>query len=284
MRAGAFHTQCSSVRLRNQVAGLQHALNRAAATLAAAPSPAAIHGTRVAARRLRVLLNAYAQELDSKARKRYRRELKKLADDLEPAREADVARRLLLALARNGGGDSGASRVLCERAARRCESTAAALRATLAAAAWRRRLAQLRQLSALSSLVKENDDSAATVTHRLEKRHRRRLRAALSDAGSNPAKLHRIRLKIKSMRYLLEACLLRSAIENNEELKRLRQIQNCLGEIHDAENVRKTLRAGQTDRKTAHEFRERLKNWKGRRLRAFKKCRKALIRLWGGSD
>ncbi|MGC1523251.1 MAG: CHAD domain-containing protein [Steroidobacteraceae bacterium] len=263
---------------------LQHGLDRAAATLAAAPSPAAIHRTRVAARRLRVLLNVHARTLESKARKRYRRELKKLADDLEPAREADVARRLLLALARNSSGDVGASRGLCERAVRRCESTAAALRETLAGAAWRRRLAQLQQLSVLTSLAKENDDSAATVTHRLVTRYRRRLRSALSDAGSNPAKLHRIRLKIKSMRYLLEACLPRSAIEKNEELKRLRRIQNCLGDIHDAENVRKTLRAERTDRKTAHEFRERLKNRKGRRLRDFKKDREALTRLWGGSD
>ncbi len=86
------------------------------------------------------------------------------------------------------------------------------------------------------------------------------------------------------MRYLLEACLPKSAVENNEELKRLRQIQTCLGDIHDAENVRETLRANRTDRKAAHELRKRLENWKCRRLGAFKKCRKALTRLWGAAD
>jgi CHAD domain-containing protein len=276
---------CSSVRLRHQVAVLQHGLDRAAAALAVAPSSAAIHGARVAARRLRVLLSAHARELESKARKRYRRELKELAGDLEPAREADVARRLLLELARNGSGDiDGASRGLCERAVRRYESKTASLRATMAGASWRQRLRHLQQLSVFSSLVKENDVSAATATHRLMKRHRRRLRMALDNAGNRPSKLHRVRLKIKAMRYLLETCLPKSAIENNEELELLRQIQNCLGDIHDAENVSETLRAVRTNRKTAREFRERLKNWKGRRLRDFKKCRIALARLWGVAD
>lgn len=93
-----------SARLRHQLGVLQGRLERAAAALAAAPVPAAIHKTRVAARRLRVLLRAYSRELDSKERKRYLRELEGLTSDLEPAREADVAKGLILRLARDRSG------------------------------------------------------------------------------------------------------------------------------------------------------------------------------------
>jgi hypothetical protein len=122
----------------------------------AAPTPAAIHGSRVAARRLRVLLQAYSRELDSEARKRCRRELEELTSDLEPAREADVAQRIILRLARNRNGHiDGDSRALLERAVRRHESEVETLRAITAGAHWQQRLTDLRQLFALSTLARE---------------------------------------------------------------------------------------------------------------------------------
>jgi CHAD domain-containing protein len=270
-----------SVRLRRQVAILHGGLDRAAAALEAAPTPAAIHATRVAARRLRVLLQTYSQELNSKRRKQYRRELKELTSTLAPAREAEVARRLILRLTGNRRADRrGDCCALYESAQRRCESEVGALRAAMADTAWRQRLMQLRRLSEAPSLVRENSQTAAKAMQRLVKQRRRRLRAALSDAGSNPEKLHRIRLKIKAMRYLLEACLSKNAIEKDRELRRLRRIQNCLGDLHDGENLIKALRTERTHRMAALLLREKLERRKHRQLQAFKKQRKALTRLW----
>jgi triphosphatase len=271
-----------SVHLRRQVAILQGRLDRTAAALEAAPTPAAIHATRVAARRLRALLQGYSRELDSNGRKQYRRELKELTSALAPAREAEVARRLIRRLTgdrgANGGGDF---RALYELARRRSESEMGALHAAMADTAWRKRLIRLRQLSELPSLVKENTQTAADAKRRLVKQRRRRLRAALDDAGSNPEKLHRIRLKIKAMRYLLEGILSKSSIEKDREMRRLREIQNCLGDLHDGENLVKALRVAEpTHRMAALLLREKLERRKHRQVQAFKKHRKALNRLW----
>jgi triphosphatase len=277
------HTSLS-VRLRRQVAVLQHRLDQAAAALAAAVTPTAVHNTRVAARRLRVFLHACRKELDPEGVKRYRRELKTLTRDLEAAREAHVARLAIGQLTRNRHGNiNGGSRALHERAVKRYESARYALRLTTAEDPWRQRLTDLRQLSALSSLVKENGVLAVRAMDRLIERRRRRLRDALGRVGRSPKKLHGIRLKVKAMRYFLEGCLSKSAIAKNTELKRLRQIQNCLGDMHDEENLLKSLRAEQRHGDAARDICEKLRARKSRHFRTYRRYRKGLMRLWNSA-
>jgi CHAD domain-containing protein len=69
----------------------------------------------------------------------------------------------------------------------------------------------------------------------------------------------------------------------NTEIKLLRQLQNCLGDMHDGENVLKALRKERRDRETVCNLCEKLKAQKCRQLHAFKKHRKALTRLWYGA-
>ena len=277
-------TTSLSVRLRHDVVVLHHQLDRSAAALAAGVTPAAIHKTRVAARRLRVLLRAYRGEFDSKQGKRYRRILKRLTRDLEAAREADVTRRTIRGLAKDGKGYvNGHSRPLYERAVASYESAVYGLRLTMASAAWQRRLGDLRELSELSSLVKANEDSAVRAMHRVLKRRRRRLHDALERAGRSPKRLHRVRLKIKTMRYLLENGLSKSAIARDAELKRLRQLQNCLGDMHDEENLLKALRAERPHREAARDICTQLEARKNRYYHAFKRQRKSLMHLWNGA-
>lgn len=166
---------------------------------------------------------------------------------------------------------------------KRYESEIAGLRARTAGVQWRRRLTDLRRIAAPSSLVKKYENPAVSVMHRLVKRRRRRLAEAFADAGSSPARLHRIRLKIKALRYLLEGRLPKSGMAKNTELKLLRQIQHCLGDMHDEENVLKTLRAERTDVEAARNLGEKLKLQKRRQLHDFKKLREALTRLWGAA-
>jgi CHAD domain-containing protein len=272
------HTSLS-VRLRHHVAVLQHRLDQAAAALAAVVTPTAIHRTRVAARRLRVFLHGYRKEFDPQGVKRYRRELKKLTRDLEAAREGDVTRRAMAQLTRNRKGNiSGDSRALYERAVKRYESALYSLRLTIASAPWQQRLTDLRQLSARSSLVKENEDFAVKAMYRLVKRRRQRLRDSMARVSRSPKKLHRIRLKVKAMRYLLEGYLPENAIARNVEIKRLRQIQNCLGDMHDEEILLKSLRAEQWHGEAARGIYEKLKARKSRHLHAYREHRKALMR------
>ena len=82
------------------------------------------------------------------------------------------------------------------------------------------------------------------------------------------------------MRYILEGCLSNSAIVRNSELKCLRQLQTCLGNMHDEENLSKTLRAEQRHHEAARDIAEKIKARKSRHHRAFKGYRKDLMRLW----
>jgi CHAD domain-containing protein len=248
--------------------------------LTVAVTPVTIHRARVAARQLRVLLRAYRQELDPDGVKRYRRELQRVMRDLAAARDAYVARQAVAQLARNRNGKvKPNSRALYDRAVKRYESALFGLRLTIAAAPWQQRLRELHQLSERLALVKENDDFAVNVTDRLLNRRRRRLCDALIHAGRSPKKLHRVRLKVKAMRYLLDCCLPKRAAAGNPELKRLRQIQTCLGDMHDDENLLKLLRVERRHLDVARGIRAKLKARKAQRLHAFKRCRKGLVRL-----
>lgn len=270
-----------SVHLRHEVKLLHERVDRAAAALAISVTPSAVHNTRVAARRLRVFLQAYRGEFDLAAAKQLKRALVNLTRDLEAARESDVTRRTIAQLTRNSDTMAGRqSRALRERAAREYALSVYRLRLTVAAAHWQQRLIDLRRLSVLSSLVKENDELAMTVTNRLLKKRRRRLRDALRHVGKSPKRLHRIRLKVKALRYLLEDCLSKTASARNSELKRLRRLQNSLGELHDEENLLRALRAEQTRRAAVRVMCEGLQARKKRHLHEFNSRRKDLLYLW----
>jgi triphosphatase len=273
-----------SAHLRHEVKVLHQRVDRAAAALATSAAPSAVHDTRVAARRLRVLLQAYRREFDAVAAKQFKRALVHLVRDLEAAREADVTRRTIEGLTRNPRTGAGRQSLgLRERAAREYASSVSRLQATVAAAPWQQRLIDLRRLSVLAALVKENRASAMTVMTRLVRRRRRRLRDALRRVGKDPKRLHKIRLKIKALRYLLEDRLSQTAIARSAELRRLAQLQDCLGELHDEENLLEALRAGQIRRDAARLICKGLKARKKKHLREFKSRRHELLQLWRGA-
>jgi hypothetical protein len=66
--------------------------------------------------------------------------------------------------------------------------------------------------------------------------------------------------------------------EMSSELKRLRQLQDCLGDLHDEENLLKTMRAERL-LDNAHEISARLKEREKQHLRAFKSYSHALRKL-----
>jgi hypothetical protein len=60
----------------------------------------------------------------------------------------------------------------------------------------------------------------------------------------------------------------------------LRQIQTCLGDMHDEENVLNSLGAEPTLREAARDVCKKLELRKGRHIHAFKGHRKELTRIW----
>jgi CHAD domain-containing protein len=274
-----------SARLRERVIALQHVLDRTAAALRSKATPENIHAVRVAARRLRALLHAFRRELDSRSVKQYRRELKALTHDLEVAREAHVTRCAIAQLAKEGGAstriEAGA---LHERVADEYVSALQRLRSRVAAASWRRRLSKLQRLSMRASLVPVNDEPAAIAIIRRVDRARRRLRLALRHAGKDPKRLHRLRLKVKQVRYLLENSGVKTPLAVESELKGLQRLQDCLGDMHDEENLRDSLRARRMPRRATRNIIEELECRKHGRLEEFKKCRKDLMKRWRGSE
>jgi CHAD domain-containing protein len=266
------------MRLRRRVVNLEHHLQQAMAQLNVAITPEGIHAARVAVRRLRVLLRAYRGDFNAAAAKEFKIILKQFTRDLEKAREANVLERGLARLTGNGGGPvSSASRTLNGRAAKAFELAVSELRIIVAGAAWREALRHLGELSTWPSLIRENDRSATKVQNRLLKRARSRLRHAVGHARKNPAKLHRVRLKVKAARYLLEDSLSKQMMQRSSELKLLRKLQDCLGDFHDEENLDKTIR-----RAIYHvpAIRAKIKGRKRQHLLAYKTHSRALLELW----
>jgi CHAD domain-containing protein len=220
--------------LRERIISLQRTLDRTAAALRSKPTPGRIHDVRVAARRLRALLRTFRRELHPHLVRKYRAKLKALTHDLEAAREADVARRAVAQLAGEGRADvrreAGGLR---DQVAEEYRSARQRLRSRVVAVSWECRLSSLRRLSMCASLVPVSDEPAATAILRQVDHARRRLRFALRRAGKTTARLHRLRLKVKRTRYLMEDGSVGRVPVAPAELRGLRRLQDCLGDLHD---------------------------------------------------
>jgi CHAD domain-containing protein len=272
-------------RLRERIMALQLRLDLAASSLMSEATSESIHGARVAARRLRAFLRAFRGALDARSVKQYRRSLKALTHDLEEAREADVRRSAIAKLTKTRGGNRRAAPdALQKRATDDYRSTLRRLGSTVSAARWQRRLAKLRRLSRQASLVLQSDEPAAIAIDRCVDRRRRRLRDALRSARKNVTRLHRLRLKIKELRYLMEDCYAKMPLAPEAELKGLQRLQDCLGDLHDDENLRAALRTKRMPRRATRGIIEQLERRKHGRFKEFKKRRKVLLSRWTGLD
>lgn len=291
MRAGGnglrrqWDTTSLSARLRERIIALQRVLDRAAAALRSRTTPENIHAVRVAARRLRAYLHAFHRDLDSRLVKRYRRKLKGLAYELEAAREAYVMRCAITQLTKKGSANihvgTGALR---EWVGDEYISALQRLRSRVAAASWRRRVSILRRLSIRASLVPVNNRPAAVAILQRVNRARRRLQLALCRAGKDPRRLHRLRLKIKQVRYLLEDSGVEAPLAEESEVKGLQRLQDCLGDMHDEENLRESLCARRLPHRATRSIIEELMRRKHGRFREFKKRREELTNLWRALD
>jgi len=222
--------------------GLLAEADAAAARLAAAADPEALHDFRVGLRRLRTALRAFRPVLGGAVRRRHLRSLGALARATGAARDAEVqlawleaqrarlrpaeragaewvARRLAgeLDAADRGRGASAHASVLAEHGA-----LAAKLRARLARAAREEGLERGPTFGhALAALLRP---ARAAFVDRA---------AALVDAREvEPA--HAARIAGKRLRYLLEPLRGTRGANASAAVARLRGLQDLLGELHDA--------------------------------------------------
>jgi CHAD domain-containing protein/CYTH domain-containing protein len=201
----------------------------------------ALHDYRVAVRRLRSCVRAYRRQLRSSVGGKTRRQLRRLARATNRPRDLEV-QLAWLNQRRAGAGERGrpglewlAARVRADRA------SSAARMLALDARLFPRAQARLEaSLTRFRATLELGDTSArrtmAVVTARLVRRAAARLQARLGrvgDYGDFDA-LHASRIAAKRLRYLLEPFT--GFLTSCEPVvTRLKELQDCLGEVHDAQ-------------------------------------------------
>jgi triphosphatase len=202
----------------------------------------ALHGTRVASRRLRELVPLL--ELDPDTSTKLGRQLGKVTKRLGKVRELDVLLLAIEELSRDGGFSSTTLMQL----ATDVETERAVARGHLAAKLPSERL---KRLAAKLRRVAEHLESDDRTTHRrtmhrprqlwlsaLEARVARRatdLRCAIEAAGALyvPERLHDVRIALKKLRYAAELIAEARHPKARAAIAPLRKAQDRLGRLHD---------------------------------------------------
>ena len=211
------------------------------------PDPEYIHQLRVGLRRLRALLRLFAPVLPETFATIWRRRLGDNARTLGAARDLDVLCDAVLApvQAACGADHEGLARLSAALETARGAARMEALRHLDLAAQGRLLLAFMVALHSLPDAdARRRGALAALVARRLD-RARSRVAKRLGEAQQgDPARLHRLRIACKQLRYGLDFCaplLRRKAVMRY--LKTLVKVQNKLGYLHDVEVARQRLPA-----------------------------------------
>lgn len=209
--------------------------------------PEALHDLRVAGRRMESALGFFESALAATL-VRLRPRLKKVVRTLGATRDLDIALWQLEQFRHElDPSEQGALEVLRRRLeAERLRARAKMLHA-LDAAATQRTLARLGQLITRSAGQRKRSRHlpAVEVMPSLLRARYRKLRKALAPltADSPAGELHAARGKVKNLRYATEAATAIYDKPAEEFLRVLRQLQNRLGEQHDAHVAQERLHA-----------------------------------------
>jgi CHAD domain-containing protein len=156
----------------------------------------------------------------------------------------------------------------------------AALKADIALGRWTTRIAQL-QCSASAALadIKSPIAAKSSVAHIL-KRCRRRLRSALDYHGRAPRRLHKLRSKVRRMRYVLEHATFSGHEKPRLEIKCLCGLQESLGALHDAWVLRRAVRARLGADYAGGDLARKQSRQKKHLLSTYQEDRRALLHVW----
>ena len=210
----------------------------------------ALHDFRVALRRLRSLVRTYARPLDDAVSRRQRRRLRKLAAATNEARDLEVQLAWLAARepVLSDEGKRGVAALTAELRGRRAAAREAALRQVTdrfdrLRPKLQRRLARYRCAVRLDVPGAETP-FAVTAAARVSA-----LAAGLAGAlaavsgAEHQEQAHRARIAAKRLRYALEPLAALDVPGGAAPLRRLRRLQDTLGEMRDAHLLGERLRA-----------------------------------------
>jgi CHAD domain-containing protein len=200
----------------------------------------ALHDLRVALRRLRSTLRAYRPWLGGTAAKKLRRRARDLGRSTSAARDADVQLAWLRAQgAALAPREHAGLRWLEERVAARRDATYDRLARRLPRALAKLEQRLRRRLAVYRVKVRVGDDAAVPLFGAVTAGALRTLAGELLDAlegvadAADAAGQHAARIATKRVRYLLEP--LTTRVPGGRALVRqLQQLQDVLGELHDA--------------------------------------------------
>lgn len=224
-----------------RLAHLTEAVEGALSTVVRRPTPEAVHEARILMRRLQASIGNMKHQLPSRDRKDCIVVLAAIIKECNAVRDADVRSRLVRHwLIRSGLKDHEQARLLRETADRERTEARRELRGRSHSPKWDKRSWKLRQLE-IALLQSEGKDFPVELIDNAVERYRRALRD-LPKAMRKRRELHRLRLRIKDMRYFIEdfGPLLGAAQEG--EGVRLRDLQKTLGDLHDEWRLRQWLR------------------------------------------
>lgn len=217
--------------------------------LALAGNVEGVHQARVASRRLREFLPLLAPGPDrDRPIAKLRRQVRRVTRALGPVRELDVALHTLddLAAARPADGDAIAfvrTAIEPER-----EAAVARMEAVLASAAFDR----IRDNAVAAASAFASPAARRTLAMALAARMAARADAAgraVEDTGTvyAPDRLHRARIALKKFRYTLELAQDCGGVRLSGTLRRLKEVQDILGTLHDHDVLAARIRDGAAD-------------------------------------
>ena len=274
--------QPKGVTLKGALRRLQLRLEFKLAMLTRRVTPDSVHRARAAARRLRALLQGFGAQLAPPAAHRYRCRLKRVTRHFGRLRDADVAQRNIEILATGAHGRRRKALAALSRGFRhRRERLARRLKARLSTSKWSSDVRELKKVAADVALVLPNSLPVAELARPLLAKGRRRLRKRLRRTRRSERALHRLRIQVKRLRYLLEECAkFDDELVSARELALLKGLQDCLGRFHDLVVLKMLAKRQASSRVARKELRKKCDARCEELLRRFENLRAALGRLW----
>jgi triphosphatase len=194
--------------------------------------PEGVHQMRVASRRLRSAISVFREALPGPWSGRLAREVRWLAGELGPAREWDVFLGETLGPLREAMPDHPSLALLEARGAEARERSYARVRDALADPRYTRLLLDLSR--ALAEGWEATVPIVATAREVLGERHEKAMHAAANLEKLDPQALHRLRIRMKQLRYAVEffAGLFHGKAPRKYATA-LADLQDCLGILQD---------------------------------------------------
>ncbi len=202
--------------------------------LALADDVEGIHQTRVASRRLREWVPVLAPDARVGAPARVRGGLRDVTRLFGPSRELDVSRVLLDAIASRTPAHAAAVSAVRAHVERERAKAGRARRRASRAVDIERLAAEVRALAGPGRAPGFVEACAARAAARLDRRARQ-VRERLVAAGFvyAPGPLHQVRIALKRFRYALEAAGKMGRFTLRGTLRRVKAMQDVLGDVHD---------------------------------------------------